>query len=308
MVLIDFWTYTCINCLRTLPYIEAWSEEYRDDGLVVVGVHSPEFPFEREADNVSRAIDQNGLTYPVVQDNELGTWDSFQNQYWPAKYLIDTNGRVRYAHFGEGDYEQTERAIRSLLAENGDGGLGRKAKATAEVADPGLATPETYLGSARGQGWVNGKPPSGTLPTGETDFGDVGNRIVGALPPNGFAFQGRWDVEPDGATALEGGRIDVRFRASQVYPGDGLARPRPRGPGPARRPADRGQGGGQRRRRRHGDGRPGAPLPARRPRPRRGPRPQPRVRGRPLRLRVHVRLMPAARGPEKGGGGAGGRA
>ncbi len=217
VVLIDFWTYTCINCLRTLPYIEAWSEEYRDDGLVVVGVHSPEFPFEREADNVSRAIDQNGLTYPVVQDNELGTWDSFQNQYWPAKYLIDTDGRVRYTHFGEGDYEQTERAIRSLLAESGSGGLGRKAKASAEAADPGLATPETYLGSARGQGWVNGRPPSGTLPTGETDFGDVGNRIVGALPPNGFAYQGRWDVEPDGATALDGGRIDVRFQAAEVF-------------------------------------------------------------------------------------------
>jgi cytochrome c biogenesis protein CcdA/thiol-disulfide isomerase/thioredoxin len=217
VVLIDFWTYTCINCLRTLPYLKAWDEEYRDDGLVIVGVHSPEFPFEREAGNVARAIDENGLRYPVVQDNELATWDSFQNQFWPAKYLIDTNGRIRYSHFGEGDYEQTERAIRSLLAEDGDGDLGGRAKATAEVADPGLGTPETYLGSARGLGWVNGSPPQGSLASGVNDFGSVGDRIVKALPPNGFAFQGRWRIQPDGATALDDGRVDVRFRASEVY-------------------------------------------------------------------------------------------
>jgi thiol-disulfide isomerase/thioredoxin len=214
---VDFWTYTCINCLRTLPYVKAWDARYRRAGLTVIGVHSPEFPFEREADNVARAIDENGLRYPVVQDNELGTWDSFQNQYWPAKYLIDTSGRVRYSHFGEGDYEQTERAIRSLLAEDGAGDLGGRAKATAEVADPGLGTPETYLGSARGLGWVNGSPPQGSLPSGISDFGSVGGRIVKALPPNGFAYQGRWRIEPDGATALDDGRIDVRFRASEVY-------------------------------------------------------------------------------------------
>ena len=118
-MLIDFWTYTCINCLRTLPHVEAWYEKYRRDGLVVVGVHTPEFPFERIASNVKEAIAANGLTYPVVQDNEYGTWNAFGNQYWPAKYLIDADGNVRYVHFGEGDYGVTERAIRSLLAERG---------------------------------------------------------------------------------------------------------------------------------------------------------------------------------------------
>ncbi|MBJ7347023.1 MAG: cytochrome c biogenesis protein DipZ, partial [Thermoleophilaceae bacterium] len=105
VVLVDFWTYTCINCLRTLPYIRAWDQRYRDKGLVVVGVHSPEFPFEKSASNVQAAIKQNKLKYPVVQDNNLATWDAYQNQYWPAKYLVDAEGQVRYTHFGEGDYD-----------------------------------------------------------------------------------------------------------------------------------------------------------------------------------------------------------
>ena len=123
-MLIDFWTYTCINCIRTLPYLKAWDEEYRDDGLTIVGVHAPEFPFEKDAGNVAEAIERNGLAYPVVQDNDFGTWNAFGNQYWPAKYLIDAEGKIRYVHFGEGDYETTEQAIRSLLAENGDADLG----------------------------------------------------------------------------------------------------------------------------------------------------------------------------------------
>ncbi len=102
VVLIDFWTYTCINCIRTLPYLKAWDEEYRDDGLTIVGVHAPEFPFEKEASNVEDAIADNGIEYPVVQDNDLATWTAWGNQYWPAKYLIDADGQVRYTHFGEG--------------------------------------------------------------------------------------------------------------------------------------------------------------------------------------------------------------
>ena len=215
-VLIDFWTYTCINCLRTLPYVKAWDRKYRDDGLVVVGVHSPEFPFEKDAANVADAIDTDGITYPVVQDNELGTWNSFRNQYWPAKYLIDPQGRIRYTHFGEGDYEQTEQAIRSLLAENGDAKLGGFANATAETADPGLRTPETYLGAARAQGFVNPAPPAGSRP-GVTDFGRAGDKVIGALPPNGFAYQGRWDIGEEEATATSNSRLDARFKASKVF-------------------------------------------------------------------------------------------
>ena len=145
VVLVDFWTYTCINCIRTLPYVRAWDQRYRRRGLTVVGVHTPEFPFERDAGNVQRAVAQNGLRYPVAQDNDYATWDAWSNQYWPAKYLIDARGRVRYAHFGEGDYAQTESAIRALLAEAGAARLGAAARAHVEVPSHGLATPETYL-------------------------------------------------------------------------------------------------------------------------------------------------------------------
>ncbi len=119
VVLVDFWTYTCINCIRTLPYLKAWDERYGKDGLTIVGVHTPEFPFEREAGNVEDAIEQNGLGYAVAQDNDYATWNAYGNEYWPAKYLIDAQGRVRYTHFGEGEYEETEEAIRELLAEAG---------------------------------------------------------------------------------------------------------------------------------------------------------------------------------------------
>ena len=118
-MLIDFWTYTCINCLRTLPYLRAWDRRYRDRGLAIVGVHTPEFGFEKDAGNVRDAIARNRLRYPVAQDNDYGTWDAWGNQYWPAKYLIDAKGEVRYAHFGEGAYAVTEEAIRDLLEEAG---------------------------------------------------------------------------------------------------------------------------------------------------------------------------------------------
>src|SRR6185295_17899833 len=142
---------------RTLPYVESWDTDYRKDGLTVIGVHSPEFAFEKDAGNVADAIVRDGIHYPVVQDNDLGTWNAFGNQYWPAKYLIDADGRIRYAHFGEGSYGQTEAAIRSLLAEAGAGRLGAAAKPGAvERADPMLRTPETYLGTARAEGWIAG--------------------------------------------------------------------------------------------------------------------------------------------------------
>lgn len=116
-VLVDFWTFDCINCLRTLPYVKSWHEKYKDKGLVVVGVHTPEYGFERKASNVADAVKRNAIRYPVAQDNGYGTWSAFGNQYWPALYLVDRKGRVVYTHFGEGSYAETEAAIRKVLAE-----------------------------------------------------------------------------------------------------------------------------------------------------------------------------------------------
>lgn len=209
-VLVDFWTYTCINCIRTLPEVESWYRRYERDGLVVIGVHTPEFPFERDPDNVADAIERDGLTYPVVQDNDRGTWNAFANQYWPAKYLIDSSGEIRYVHYGEGDYARTEDAIRGLLAEDGPVG-DRAASVRAERADPKLRTPETYLGAARAQGWTN--TPNGLLTAGKRDFGPR------AAPPprNGFTYSGSWDVRDDEATAGEGAGIDLTFTGRRVF-------------------------------------------------------------------------------------------
>jgi len=208
VVLIDFWTYTCINCIRTLPHVKAWDESYRDDGLTIVGVHSPEFPFERDAGNVADAIETNGIEYPVVQDNEFGTWTAFGNQYWPAKYLIDADGNVRYAHFGEGAYETTEAAIRSLLAEAGDEDLGGGARASGERPAAGLTTPETYLGAARAQGWENGR-----IEAGAQDYGAGPTH----LRDDHFAYRGSWKISGESATAGPGAAIDVSFKASRVF-------------------------------------------------------------------------------------------
>ncbi len=117
VVLVDFWTYTCINCIRTLPYVKSWHEKYKDQGLVVVGVHTPEYPFERSTDNVMSAIKRFGITYPVAQDNQYATWKAYGNRYWPAVYLTNKKGQIVYKHFGEGSYQETEAKIRALLAE-----------------------------------------------------------------------------------------------------------------------------------------------------------------------------------------------
>ena len=155
VVLVDFWTYTCINCIRTLPYLEAWDAAYRHDGLTIVGVETPEFSFEHDAGNVENAIQQFGIRYPVVQDNEMGTWNAYGNEYWPADYLIDARGQVRYASIGEGDYGKTETAIRALLAAAG-AQVGAHSHASGVVVPSSAATPETYLGTARAEGWLHG--------------------------------------------------------------------------------------------------------------------------------------------------------
>jgi cytochrome c biogenesis protein CcdA/thiol-disulfide isomerase/thioredoxin len=208
VVLVDFWTYTCINCLRTLPYLEAWDRRYRSAGLTIVGVHTPEFAFEHDAANVQRAVGQLGIRYPVVQDNENGTWDAYANMYWPADYLIDATGEVRYASVGEGDYGKTEAAIRSLLAETGHGRLGAEAKPKGVVVPSSETSPETYLGSRRAQGWMSGEPRAG-----RHDYA----RAPGDLPVNAFAYGGTWDVGPEAATAVAGATIDAEVQARNVY-------------------------------------------------------------------------------------------
>jgi thiol-disulfide isomerase/thioredoxin len=209
VTLIDFWTYTCINCIRTLPYLRAWHEEYADEGLTILGVHTPEFAFERDPGNVETAIGEYDIEYPVVQDNEYGTWDAFGNRYWPAKYLIDADGDVRYVHFGEGEYENTERAIRSLLEEAGSRNLGPEAEASAETADPATITPETYFGSLRAQGFVNGPILPGTRDYGDWDADKLGL--------NQFAYSGTWKVTGEHASAEENASIGMRFQARRVF-------------------------------------------------------------------------------------------
>ncbi len=217
VVLIDFWTYTCINCIRTLPYLRAWDERYRQRGLTVVGVHTPEFPFERDAGNVERAIAQNQLRYPVAQDNEYATWDAWGNQYWPAKYLIDARGRVRYAHFGEGEYDMTEAAVRALLAEAGESRLGATARARVEVASRDLATPETYLNYERAQ---NFDPP---LRPGTGSYAGTDD-----LSPAHFSLSGTWKISSDAATAVSEGEIHARVTARKVFLVLGTSDGRPR--------------------------------------------------------------------------------
>ncbi len=200
VVLIDFWTYTCINCLRTLPYLRAWDERYRDRGLTIVGVHTPEFEFEKDTGNVSDAIARSRLRYPVAQDNDFGTWNAWGNRYWPAKYLIDGQGQVRYVHFGEGDYDETEQAIRSLLEDPGP----RAGRQAGEV--PGEATPETYLGAARAQGWVT--PPR----SGVHEYPGAP-----ALAPDRFALEGRWRVDDESAEAVDRATLTARVHGKSVY-------------------------------------------------------------------------------------------
>ena len=209
VVLIDFWTYTCINCIRTLPYVKSWDAAYGDRGLTVVGVHSPEFAFEKDAGNVGDAIADDGIRYPVVQDNELATWTAFGNQYWPAKYLIDADGQLRYTHFGEGGYDETEAAIRSLLAEAGAKDLGGDARpGAAEKADPALRTPETYVGWQRAQGYV--QPPH----PGE---GVYRPPPAGALRPNAFALGGTWRIDGESGQAVSDSSLSLRFQARRVF-------------------------------------------------------------------------------------------
>jgi thiol-disulfide isomerase/thioredoxin len=216
VVLVEFWTYTCINWLRTLPYVRAWAEKYRDQGLVVIGVHAPEFPFEKNLDNVRRAAKELRVGFPVAVDNEHEIWRAFDNNYWPALYFIDAKGQVRQQHFGEGEYEQSERMIQKLLAEAGNKNVGRGLVSVegggAEAAPEwgSLNSQENYLGAERTEGFVS----PGTV--------GLDQRRVYVAPArlqlNQWALAGEWTVGKGAvASSKANGRIVYRFHARDLH-------------------------------------------------------------------------------------------
>jgi len=203
VVLVDFWTYSCINCLRTLPQLEAWDAKYRKDGLVIVGVHTPEFAFEHVPSNVKGAISRLDVKYPVVQDNDYKIWNAYSNQYWPAEYLIDRKGDVRHAHFGEGEYDRTEKLIRSLL------GVDRGSLTEVRDQTPeGELTPESYIGYSRAERFVGGELQPGRAAT---------YRFPPTVPQDDLALDGRWTVLQERAIAGPGAKLRLRFHAAKVY-------------------------------------------------------------------------------------------
>jgi len=216
VVLVDFWTYSCINCLRTLPYVKAWAEKYRDQGLVVIGVHAPEFAFERDVNNVTKAMKDLGISYPVAIDNNYKIWRAFNNQYWPAHYFADAKGQIRYHHFGEGDYAESERVIQQLLREAGAtqvaGGLiEADAKGIEQAPDMNeVQSPETYLGFQRAEHFVS----TGTLATDKV----LNYPVAGNLALNDWTLEGQWNVGGQQATlAAAHGRIVYRFHARDLH-------------------------------------------------------------------------------------------
>ena len=204
VVLIDFWTYSCINCIRTLPYITGWYEKYKNDGLIVIGVHAPEFPFEKKLANVKDAVNEYGITYPVALDNNFGTWKAFQNQYWPAHYLINRDGKIVYTHFGEGNYAETENNIRTAL------GLDAK---TANTTDDDVImqgqSPETYLGYDRA---ANFKSPEGVTPDKPAAY-----TYPAGLAPNAWALTGNWLVAGDKITSGTNAGLRFRYIGGKVF-------------------------------------------------------------------------------------------
>jgi thiol-disulfide isomerase/thioredoxin len=210
VVLVDFWTYTCINWLRTLPYVRAWAQKYRDRGLVVIGVHTPEFAFEQNLDNVRRAVQERGIDYPVAVDSDYAVWSAFANRYWPALYLVDAQGAIRFHHFGEGRYEETERVIQQLLGVADDlvSVEGRAAEAEADWDD--LESPEAYLGYDRAESFAS---PGGLTPDERRTYA-----IPAHLGRNQWALSGDWTIRDQPASLhTAGGSIAFRFHARDLH-------------------------------------------------------------------------------------------
>ncbi len=216
VVLVDFWTYTCINWLRTLSYIRAWAETYEQHGLVVIGVHTPEFPFEQDADNVREAAKEMAVEYPVALDSDYAIWGAFDNRYWPAAYVADAQGQIRHHRFGEGGYEELERVIQRLLGEAGRGGIGDELvsvaadgfEAQADWAN--LGTPETYLGYEQAQNFAS---PGGVSPAEARSYVAPDQLML-----NHWSLEGDWTVERRASVLSQGeGRISFRFHARDVH-------------------------------------------------------------------------------------------
>jgi thiol-disulfide isomerase/thioredoxin len=217
VVVVDFWTYSCINCLRALPFVKAWYEKYRDQGLVVIGIHSPEFAFEKDLRNVRREVKDLGVTYPVAVDNDYKLWRAFGNQYWPAHYFIDAKGNIRHTHFGEGEYDASERVIQQLLVEAGKANAAAAGLVSADGEGAALASndadvlsPETYVGHSRADNFAS---PGGQVPDEAHAY---------TLPPkmslNEWGFDGTWTVhEEDAVLNAAPGRIAFRFQARDLH-------------------------------------------------------------------------------------------
>ncbi|MFM0231455.1 cytochrome c biogenesis protein DipZ [Paraburkholderia sediminicola] len=219
VVLVDFWTYSCINCLRSLPYVKAWAQKYKDQGLVVIGVHAPEFAFERNVDNVKKAVHDLGVDYPVAIDNNYAIWRALNNQYWPAHYFVDGKGQIRYHHFGEGDYAESEKVIQKLLTEAGHANASKLAigiagtsaqgvQAAADNAD--MQSPETYIGYQRAENFVS---PGGAAEDKVHTYTAPSQPAV-----NDWGLAGAWKVGAEHATlAAASGRIVYRFHARDLH-------------------------------------------------------------------------------------------
>ena len=215
VVLVDFWTYSCINCLRALPYVRGWADKYRDHGLVVIGVHAPEFAFEKDPANVARAIRDLGVNYPVAMDNDYAIWRGFNNQYWPAHYFIDAAGRIRHHHFGEGAYAESEDVIRRLLTTAGQKDLpagyvsGMRRGVEAAASNDPTISPETYVGYARAENFASGRVAH------DEPWDYRAPRVLGT---NQWALDGRWTVHGENAQlGHAGGRLTYRFRGRDLH-------------------------------------------------------------------------------------------
>ena len=215
VVLVDFWTYSCINCLRAIPYVKAWAEKYRDQGLVVIGVHAPEFAFEKNVDNVKKAVADLKIDYPVAVDNDYAIWRAFGNQYWPAHYFIDAQGRIRHHHFGEGDYDGSEKIIQQLLAEAGNKGVSgdmvavNATGAQAAADDKDVQSPETYVGYERADNFASA---GGAVQDAEHGYD------IPALRLNEWGLGGNWTVGKESATSGDkGAAIAFKFHARDLH-------------------------------------------------------------------------------------------
>jgi thiol-disulfide isomerase/thioredoxin len=216
-VLVDFWTYSCINCLRSLPYIKSWYERYKDHGLVVIGVHAPEFAFEKDQANVTRAVAELGIRYPVAMDNDYAIWRGFDNHYWPAHYFIDGTGKIRSHHFGEGDYEESEQTIRELLTAAGFTNLPPPGNGVQDAGGVQAAadldsdeSPETYVGYARAKSFVS--------PGGFAEDRAKTYALPASLALNDWGLVGKWTVgRQQAALDAAGGQVAFRFVARDLH-------------------------------------------------------------------------------------------